>query len=114
MTISINPVSPAQNVNQAKKEKKTDKREISSSSKVILSALALAGITTLAVVGLKTKKGVKKPDLKNLAKKSPKVKNMTQEEKEKFIKEMQAKTDNPNTKEEIRKLVESGEWDSLG
>lgn len=38
---------------------------------------------------------------------------MTAEEKEKLIKELQAKTDNPVTKDEIRKLIENGEWDNL-
>ena len=35
-------------------------------------------------------------------------------EKEKLIRELQAKTENPETKAEIRKLIESGEWDKLG
>ena len=35
------------------------------------------------------------------------------EEKEKLIKELQAKTDDPDVKAEIRKLVENGEWDKL-
>ena len=41
------------------------------------------------------------------------VKILTDEEKEKLIKELQAKTDDPDVKAEIRKLVENGEWDKL-
>ncbi len=101
--------------NNPSKKNSTDKKEVST-PKIVLSALALAGITTLVIVKIKGKKtGSKKPDLKNLAGKTmKKVKDMTREEKEKFIKELQVKTDNSATKEEIRKLVESGEWDNLG
>lgn len=115
MSISINPVQPKEYSTPLVLENKTnkksnDKKKIS--PKVILSTLALAGVTTFAIVKLKGK-GKKNPDIKSLAGKGIKVKDMTPEEKEKFIKELQAKTDNPSTKEEIRKLIESGEWDNL-
>ena len=32
---------------------------------------------------------------------------------EKLIQELQSQTDNPEVKEEIRKLIENGEWDKL-
>ena len=41
------------------------------------------------------------------------ARNLSDEEKEKLIKELQAKTDDPDVKAEIRKLVENGEWDKL-
>ena len=120
MEISFNPALQTQIFkpvfkNNPSVKDSTDKKEVST-PKIVLSALALAGITTLAIVKIKGKKsGGKKPDLKNLAgKTTKKVKDMTCEEKEKFIKDLQAKTNNPATKEEIRKLVESGEWDNLG
>ena len=115
MTISVNPVSQVQYTHNApvKSPEKKDSGKKSISSKVVLSTLAAAGLVTLAAVCLKSK-NKKKPDIKKLTDKVIKVKDMTPEEKEKFIKELQAKTDNPNTKEEIRKLVESGQWDNLG
>ena len=117
MTVSVNPISQVQFANTApvKSTKDKDNKNKSISSKVVLSTLAAAGLATLAVICLKGKGKKNKPsDIKSIASKSPKVKNMTSEEKEKLIKDLQAKTDNPATKDEIRRLIESGEWDNLG
>lgn len=84
------------------------------SPKVVLAVLGAAGVTAAAVLALKNKK---KPSIQNEIKritgKNPQTQNLTPEEKEKLIKELQAKTDNPEVKAEIRKLIENGEWDKL-
>ena len=115
MSITVNSINPIQSTNQImpKEDKKSRNEKNKLSSKVVLSGLALLGVTTLAIIKLKGK-GSKGNDIKSLAGKKIKVKGMTPEEKEKLIKELQSKTDNPATKEEIRKLIESGEWDNLG
>ena len=87
MAISVNPVSQVQYTHNApvKSPEKKDSGKKSISSKVVLSTLAAAGLATLAAVCLKSK-NKKKPDIKKLTDKVIKVKDMTLEEKEKFIK----------------------------
>ncbi len=84
------------------------------SPKVVLAVLVAAGVTAAAVLAVKRKK---KPSIQNEIKritgKNPQIQNLTPEEKEKLIKELQAQTDNPEVKAEIRKLIENGEWDKL-
>lgn len=90
-------------------DKGSDKRA-AVSSKVLVASLTALGAAALAFVVLKNKK---KKDLPVSEIKKYATKNLTAEEKEKLIKELQAKTDNPYVKEEIRKLIENGEWDKL-
>ena len=64
------------------------------------------------IISLKGKKNKKKSMPVSEIKKFT-ARNLSDEEKEKLIKELQAKTDDPDVKAEIRKLVENGEWDKL-
>lgn len=82
-------------------------------SKKILIGLGAAGVTVLGILAAKGKFKKKPKTIKDIIGKDPKVEKLTKEEMEKLIKELQSKTDNPDTKEEIRKLVECGEWDKL-
>ena len=85
MEVSFNPVLQTQISkpvfkNNPSVKNGTDKKEVST-PKILLSALALAGITTLAIVKIKGKKtGGKKPDLKNLAGKTTKKVKVYSEE----------------------------------
>ncbi len=116
MTISVNDVTQIKALNftsgRSDNKKSDNKKEVS--SKVVYSTLAAVGITALSIIALKKKGGKNNPsDIKKIKGQTLKVKDMTAEEKEKLIKELQAKTDNPVTKDEIRKLIENGEWDNL-
>lgn len=84
------------------------------SSKVVLAVLGAAGITAAAVLAVKRKKKYSiQNEIKRITGKNFQTQNLTPEEKEKLIKELQLKTDNPEVKAEIRKLIENGEWDKL-
>lgn len=96
---------PAANANDKKTENNTRK-------KVVLGGLAALGAAGLAI--LLIKKGHKNNSAKQIIKDNLKNKPLSEEEKEKLIKELQAKTDNPDVKAEIRKLIENGDWENLG
>ena len=82
-------------------------------SQKLLIGLGAVGLTVLGILAAKGKFKKKPKSVKDIIGKDPKVEKLTKEEMEKLIKELQAKTDNPDTKDEIRKLVECGEWDKL-
>lgn len=83
------------------------------SPKIVMGTLAAVGATTLAVLAIKNKKKPNVGKVEQIIGKNPKTQNLTEIEKEKLIKELQAQTDNQEVKEEIRKLIENGEWDKL-
>lgn len=93
-------------------EKKTDEKKSVSTTKVLIG-LGAAGAIALGILAAKGKFKKKPNNIKDIIGKDPKVDKLTEEEKLKLIKELQAKTDNPDTKETIKKLVENGEWDKL-
>ena len=93
-------------------EKKTDEKKSVSPTKVLIG-LGAAGAIALGILAAKGKFKKNPNNIKDIIGKDPKVDKLTEEEKLKLIKELQAKTDNPDTKETIKKLVESGEWDKL-
>ena len=115
MSVSINKIqtSPQLPAMQNTGEKKSDEKKSVSTTKVLIG-LGAAGAIALGILAAKGK-FKKKPtnNIKDIIGKDPKVEKLTEEEKLKLIKELQAKTDNPDTKETIRKLVENGEWDKL-
>lgn len=111
--ISSNPIFKAER--PILSQQNTDKKESYKKENVVLGGLVALGVAAAVVLALRNKKT--KTDIvkvKELAVEKQKVKNMTDAEKEKLIRELQAKTENPETKAEIRKLIESGEWDKLG
>ena len=116
MSVQIQPVSISNTQTPKKKEKKEEvqKQNKKTSPTVILSLLTAGGIVAAAILAIKNKK---KPsissEIKRITGKNPLVENLTAEEKEKLIRELQTKTDNPEVKAEIRKLIENGEWDKL-
>lgn len=116
MSIRIEQISPIQfqaatSSVQTKETEKSQKKSVS--SKVVLGALAATGVTALAILAIKNKKKPNTSKVEKIIGKNPKTQNLTEIEKEKLIKELQAQTDNPEVKEEIRKLIENGEWDKL-
>ena len=79
------------------------------SSKALAVSLTALGLASLGLLAVKNKKkSMPVSEIKKLT-----ARNLSDEEKEKLIKELQAKTDDPDVKAEIRKLVENGEWDKL-
>lgn len=119
MTIKIDSVrniktnSFKQNSDNSVKEPQHSK---SNNKSLIYSLVGLGVIALGALAYKKYKKGkpeqiLKKEIKENINKKN--LANLTEAEKEKLIKELQTKTDNPDTKAVIRKLVENGEWDKL-
>lgn len=119
MSIKINNIShntiPVFRNNFAQNNQKT--KNTDNDNKKLLYSLAGLGVIALSTFAfIKTRKKTLKPnvqeEIKNCIKKTN-IKNLTEAEREKLIKELQAKTDNPDTKAEIRKLVENGEWDKL-
>ncbi len=113
MSIQIQPIGTEVLKMNPVSEEKTQKEKRNISPKIVFSTLAAAGITTAAVLALKNKKNLNINEIKKITGKNPITQNLTPEEKEKLIKELQAKTDNPEVKTEIRKLIENGEWDRL-
>ena len=111
MTISINQTPIYSSVVQ-KSAPKTEDKKSTTTSKVVLGGLAALGITAAVYLALR-KKSSAANKVKGITGKDPKVEKLTDAEKEKLIKELQAKTDDPDVKAEIRKLVENGEWDKL-
>lgn len=97
-------------------ENKTQVTEKKDSDKKLMYSLIGLGTIALGALAYKHFKKVPKnanTDIKKIIDKNIKVKDLTEAEKEKLIKELQAKTDNPDTKTTIRKLIESGDWDNL-
>ena len=79
------------------------------SSKALAVSLTALGVASLGLLAVKNKKkSMPVSEIKKFT-----ARNLSDEEKEKLIKELQAKTDDPDVKAEIRKLVENGEWDKL-
>ena len=75
------------------------------SSKALAVSLTALGVASLGLLALKNKKkSMPVSEIKKFT-----ARNLSDEEK----KELQAKTDDPDVKAEIRKLVENGEWDKL-
>ena len=66
-----------------------------------------------AILAVRAKKKPTIEQIKQMTGKNSHIANLTAEEKEKLIKELQAKTDDMDVKAEIRKLIENGEWDKL-
>ena len=114
MSVSINKIqtSPQLPAMQNTGEKKPDEKKSVSTTKVLIG-LGAAGAIALGILAAKGKFKKKPNNIKDIIGKETKVEKLTEEEKLKLIKELQAKTDNPDTKETIRKLVENGEWDKL-
>ena len=114
MSLQINPVNFKSSIpdRSVQPDKNQDKPDIN--KKVLMGGLAALGVTALAITLLKKKKRLNNNQTaKDIIKENCKTTNMSEEEKEKLIRKLQEKTDNPDVKEEIRKLVESGEWDKL-
>lgn len=128
--INLNYTTPiSMQGNRTKKENKT-----TTQTKVVASGLCIAGAVALAVLiskGKFKKKPPAKPpvkppenpsikkeqsEVKKVVKKVKdkiEVKNLTEEEREKYIIELQAQTEDATVKAEIRRLIENGEWDNL-
>ena len=110
MPISINPVQVSGvSFQKTTSEEKSKKNK---TEKFVLGGLAALGVAGVVYLVLRKKKAASKA-AKDIIGVKPDLKNMTDAEKENLIKELQAKTDNPEVKEEIRKLVENGEWNNL-
>lgn len=112
MAISVDKVQ-AYKINSTPLADERQKEEKRVSKKVVLTGLGALGAVGLGIMLAKGKFKKKPDDVKKIIGKDPRVEKLTEEEKLKLIKELQAKTDNPDTKETIRKLVENGEWDKL-
>ena len=111
MSIRIEQISPIQfqattSSVQTKETEKSQKKSVS--SKVVLGALAATGVTALAILAIKNKKKPNISKVERIIGKNPNTQTLTEIEKE-----LQSQTDNPEVKEEIRKLIENGEWDKL-
>lgn len=143
MSISVNSVSPAtNNIISYKESQKNEKHSTVDAKTATAASLAIIGITTMAILALKSKKKPKvkpegkKPDGKpksmeaNEKKKSDniskpketelpkpslnkKVADMTEEEKLAYIKEVQALTDDPAAKAQYAEYIQNGTWDLL-
>ncbi len=83
------------------------------SPEAAIAALAAIGVTAAAILAVRAKKKPTIEQIKQMTGKNSHIANLTAEEKEKLIKELQAKTDDMDVKAEIRKLIENGEWDKL-
>ena len=114
MSISVNTnyTTPVVHKAAPKENPKPEKKDTKSSTKVLIG-LGAVGLTALGILAAKGKFKKKPKTVKDIIGKDPKIEKLTKEEMEKLIKELQSKTDNPDTKAEIRKLVECGEWDKL-
>ena len=107
MSIHITPVKTETYIpSKVKDEERKPEEKPMVSLAVSLTAL---GVASLGLLALKNKKkSMPVSEIKKFT-----ARNLSDEEKEKLIKELQAKTDDPDVKAEIRKLVENGEWDKL-
>lgn len=113
MSIHITPIKTETYIPPTVKEEEEEERKPEEkpviSSKTLAVSLTALGVASLALLALKNKKkSTPMSEIKKFA-----GKNLSEEEKEKLIKELQTKTDNPDVKAEIRKLIENGEWDKL-
>ena len=133
MSISVNAISPTNNIISNKEARKKEKHV--DTKTVAAASLAIAGITTMAILALRSKKKPKikpdgkKPDVKPEAKKpeakkpdnakkpddvkKPEEAPKTKEEKLAFIKEVQAQTDDPVAKDQYAEYIQNGTWDLL-
>ena len=113
MYISVQPVaSKGYTQNSAFRKDETVQESKNISPKAVFTFLAAAGAAAAILISAKKKK-TPVEQIKKITGKNPPVETLTTEEKEKLIKELQTKTDNPEVKAEIRKLIENGEWDKL-
>ncbi len=110
MSIHITPVKTETYIpSKVKDEERKPEEKPMVSSKALAVSLTALGVASLGLLAVKNKK--KSMPVSKIKKFT--ARNLSDEEKEKLIKELQAKTDDPDVKAEIRKLVENGEWDKL-
>lgn len=114
MSIEVLPVKTEDYaiMSDGKKNNRKDKNN-TVSPEVALAILAATGVATAAILAVRAKKKPTIEQIKQMTGKNSHIANLTAEEKEKLIKELQAKTDDMDVKAEIRKLIENGEWDKL-
>lgn len=110
MSIHITPVKTETYIpSKVKDEESKPEEKPMVSSKALAVSLTALGLASLGLLAVKNKKkSMPVAEIKKFT-----ARNLSDEEKEKLIKELQAKTDDPDVKAEIRKLVENGEWDKL-
>ena len=119
MNIRINPQPKFVNTNfySTTPQRTKNNNDKKSSDKLLMYSLAGIGIIALGILiakgHLKSNKKAPIEDIKKNINNNIKIKDLSESEKEKLIKELQAKTDNPETKSLIRRLIENGEWDNL-
>ena len=107
MSIHITPVKTETYIpSKVKDEERKPEEKPMVSSKALAVSLTALGLASLGLLAVK--KSMPVSEIKKFT-----ARNLSDEEKEKLIKELQAKTDDPDVKAEIRKLVENGEWDKL-